>query len=190
MLSSTIIHAYDHKTYRQDCREDWGAGLRHQSLQWHGFESYSCHFANIPKEKIVSIILDTCTWCHLPFSMLLTKNIQEGLPIVMGRWFMGTSHFGGVGSIPFPVILMTFLYKVLFPLFLTPTPCIFYHYPCYSPHNIQAGWLSGLRHQSLQLRGFVSHSCYFDAIPIQSIVSCILNTCTLYLLPSSMLLTQ
>ncbi len=145
MVSFSIIHAIDLKTYRQDGREDWGAGFRHQSLQWHGFESYSCHFANIPKESIVSIILNTYTWCHLQFSMLLTKNIQEGWPIVMKRWFMGNSHFGGVGSIPLPVILLTFLYKVLFPLFLTPTHGIFYYYPCYSPHNIQVGWPSGLR---------------------------------------------
>ena len=30
---------------------------------------------------------------------------------------LGTSHFGGVGSSPTPVILLTLLYKVLFPVF-------------------------------------------------------------------------
>ena len=29
----------------------------------------------------------------------------------------GTSHFGGVGLSPTPVILLTLLYKVLFPVF-------------------------------------------------------------------------
>ncbi len=145
-------------------------------------------------------------------------------------------------------MLLTFLYKVLFPVLWTPAHGIFYHYPFYWHHNIQAGWPSGmrhwfkasvnlvpwdqdpllsfmltsytkscflyfenlqmvssliihafdckkyrqdgrvvrgagLRHQSHGWRGFVTHPCYVVDIPIQSIVSFILNTCTCYLLP-------
>ncbi len=86
------------------------------------------------------------------------------------------------------------LYKVLFPLLWTPAHGIFYHNPFYWSHNIQAEWLSGLnRRLSLQWflwRGFKSHSCHFLNIPIQNIISCILNTCTWYLLSSSRLLTR
>ncbi len=32
MVSSTVIHAFDHQTYRQDDQVIWGAGIRHQSL--------------------------------------------------------------------------------------------------------------------------------------------------------------
>ena len=84
MVSSTIIYAIDHKTYRQDCREEWGAGFRHQSLRWRRVESYSYDLVDIPKEIIVSIILNTCTWCHLPLSMLLTSK-QTGRMAVWSK---------------------------------------------------------------------------------------------------------
>ncbi len=50
-----------------------------------------------------------------------------------------------MGSSPTPVILFTFLYKVLFPLFWTFPHGILYLYPCYWPIKIQARWLSCLR---------------------------------------------
>ena len=74
IVYSTIIHAIDHKKYRQDGRVVWGAGLRHQSLRWCGFEFHSCHFVDIPIQSIVSFILNTCTWYLLPISMLLTRK--------------------------------------------------------------------------------------------------------------------
>ncbi len=143
MVLSTIIHAIDHSTYRWDGHVVWSAGLRHQSLQWRGFVSHSCHFVDIPIQSIVSFILNTCTWYLLSlFRLLTTKHTGR-----MAEWskalFLGTSHFGGVGSSPTPVILLTLLYKVLFPVFWTPAHGIFH--PCHWLHNIQAGWPSGLR---------------------------------------------
>ncbi len=38
---------------------------------------------------------------------------------------IGTSQFSGIGSIPPPVILLIFLYKVLLHVFLTPAHVIF-----------------------------------------------------------------
>ncbi len=38
-VSSTIIHAIENKTYRQDGRVVWGAGIRYQSLRWPRFDS-------------------------------------------------------------------------------------------------------------------------------------------------------
>ena len=67
MVSSTIIHAIDHTTYRQDGRVVWGAGLRHQELWWCGFQAYSSQYYDIPIQSIVSFILNTCTWYLLPF---------------------------------------------------------------------------------------------------------------------------
>ena len=83
MVSPTIIHVIDVKTYRRDCRVVWNAGLRHQAL-----------------------------------------------------WLRGLS--------PTPFILLTFLYKVLFPLFWSPAHGIFYHHPGYWPQKIETGWPSGL----------------------------------------------
>ena len=125
MVLSTIIHAIDHTTYRQDGRVVFGAGLRHQSLQWRGFVSHSCYFVEIPIQSIVSCILNTCTWYLLPSSMPLS-----------------TQHTGRMAE------------------------------------------------QSLRWHGFESNSCHFVDITIQSIVSCILNSCTLCHLPLSMLLTK
>ena len=70
--------------------------------------------------KHVSFILNSCTWYLLPSSMLLiTQHIAR-----MAKWskapVLVTSHFAGVGSSPTPFILLTFLYKVLSPLFETP----------------------------------------------------------------------
>ena len=144
MVSFTIINTIDLKTYRQDGWVEWTAGFRHQSLWWRGFESYHCHFVDIPKESIVSFILNTCTWCYLHSSMQLTTK-HTGR---MAEWYKelvyGTRHFDGVGSSPTPVSLLTFLYEVLFPLFETSAHGIFYHNQYYWPQNTQAGWLIGL----------------------------------------------
>ncbi len=98
-----------------------------------------------------------------------------------------------MSSSPTSIILLTSLYKVLFPLFWTPARGIYYHHPCYwSNIYRQNGWVvyvAGLRHQSRLWLGFKSNSCHFIDIPKESIVSCILNTCTLYHLPLSMLMT-
>ena len=105
MVSSTIINTIDFKTYRQDGWVEWTAGFRHQSLWWRGFESYHCHFVDIPKESIVSFILYTCSWCYLHSSMQLTTK-HTGR---MAEWYKelvyGIRHFDGVGSSPTPDIL-------------------------------------------------------------------------------------
>ena len=53
----------------------------------------------------------------------------------MAEWYealvSGSSHFASVGASATPVILLTFLYNVLLPLFSTPAHGIFYNYPCY-----------------------------------------------------------
>ena len=118
----------------------------HQSLWWRGFESHICHFFDIPIQSIVSCILITCRWYLLPSWMLLTTKHTGRIAEWSKALVLVTSHFGGVGLCPTLVILLTFLYEVLFPLFWTPAHVIFYHDTCYWPHNIQAGWLSGLRH--------------------------------------------
>ncbi len=110
-----------------------------------GLESHSCDFVDIPIQSIVSYILNTCTWYLLPSSMLLitqhTGRMTEWCKVLI----KGTRHFAGVGSRPNPVIFMRFLYKVLFPVFWTPSHGIFNHYSWYWPHNMQAGWPIGMR---------------------------------------------
>ncbi len=83
MVSFTIIHAIEHLTYRQDGGVERGTCLTYQSVRLCWFKTYSYHFVEIPKEGIVSIILNTCTWCHLPLSMLLTSK-QTGR---MAEWY-------------------------------------------------------------------------------------------------------
>ena len=100
---------------------------------------------DIPIHSILSCILNTCRWYLLTSWMLLTTQHTGRMAEWSKALVLGTSHFGGMGSSPTPVILLTFLYKVLIPLYWTPGRGIFYHHQCYWPHNIQAGWLSGLR---------------------------------------------
>ncbi len=98
------------------------------------------------------------------------QNIQARLPSGMKRWFKApvtSAEWVWVPLLSFcwhsytkycPLYLehmhiyflpssplLTFLYKVLFPLFWTPAHCIFYDHQCHRPQNIQAGWPSGLR---------------------------------------------
>ena len=112
---------------------------------WPRFESYSCHFVYITIHSIVFFILDTCTWYVLPSFMLLiiqyTGRIAEWSKVLVS----GTSHSGGLGSSPTPLILLTFLYTVLFHVFWTPEYDIFYHHECCWTHNLQAGWRSAMR---------------------------------------------
>ncbi len=148
MVSSTIIHAIDQTTYRQNGWVVYVAGLRHQWLGWFGSESHSSRCVNIPIipiQSILSFILKTCTLYLLPLSMLLTTKYTGR----MAKWskllVWGISHFGGEGSTPSPVILLTFLYKVLFPIFWKLAHGIFYHHTCHWPEYIQARWPSALR---------------------------------------------
>ena len=206
MLSSTIIHAYDHKTYRQDGRVVWGDGLwapvtsvawvpfplllfcdipiqsivsfilntcklyllplsillttkhtgrmvekyealvyGHQPVRWRGLASNSFRFVDIPIQSVASFILNTCKCYLLPSSMLLTTKHTGRTAELYGVLVLGTSHLGGVGSSPTPIILLTFLKKVMFPLFWTPPHAVIYYYRCYWPQNIQTGWPCGLR---------------------------------------------
>ncbi len=52
MVTSTIIHAIDLKTYRQDGGVVLGADLRPHILRWSWFALLSSHFVNIPKQSI------------------------------------------------------------------------------------------------------------------------------------------
>ena len=193
MVSSTNINAIDLKTYRQNGLVEWTTGFRHKSLRWRGFESYYCQFVDILIRSIVSLILNTCTWYLLPSSILLTSKHTGRMVEWNELLVLGTSHFGGVGSSPTIVILLTFLKKVLFPLFWTPAHGVIYTHPCNWPQNIQAGWLSGIRSWFTALDTSMAWVrvplLTFCRIAIQSIASFILNTCTWYLLPSSMQLT-
>ena len=66
IVSSTIIHAIDNKTYRQDGRVVLGGGLRDVSLRWRGFESHSWNFVDVAIQSIVSYILNICKLYLLP----------------------------------------------------------------------------------------------------------------------------
>ena len=141
-------------------------------------------------ESIVCFILRSCAWCHLPLSMLLTTKHTDKMAIGQRCWFKA----------PFISVALVWVSLLTFCRHCYTKYCIFHiehlqivsstimhaidHTTCRQVGRVVFG--AGLRHQSLQWRGFVSHSCYFVEIPIQSIVSCILNTCTWYLLPSSM----
>ncbi len=109
------------------------------------FKSHSCHFVDISTQSIVSCILNTCTWYLSPSSMLLTSKHRGRMAEWSKSLVQGTSHFRGLGSSPTPVNFLIFLYKVYFLVFCTPAYCIFFHNPCFRPHNIQAGLPSGLR---------------------------------------------
>ena len=116
-----------------------------KSLWWRGFDSHSCHFVDIPIQIIVSFILNTCRWYLLTSWKLLTTKHTGRIAEWSKALVLVTSHFGGRGSSPTTVILLTFLYKVLFSLFWTPAHGIFYHHPFYWTHNIQAELPSGRR---------------------------------------------
>ena len=107
MVSSTIINAIKHTTYRQDGRVVLDASLRRWSLYWRGFESQSRHFVDITIQSIVPFILNTCTWYVVPSLMLLTIKYTGS----MAQWYeelvKGASHFGGVNSDPSPFIFLT-----------------------------------------------------------------------------------
>ena len=100
------------------------------SFLWHSYTKYCFLYFEHLHMVFFSI---PCYWSH---------NIQGGWPICLTRLFKAP-----VTSVarPNPELLLTFLYKVLFSLFWTPAHGIYYHNPCYWPHNIQAGWLSGVR---------------------------------------------
>ncbi len=119
----------------------------HQSLWWRGFESHSFHFIDIPRQSIVSLIWKPAQGIVYHPPSHWAPNMQAGWPRDMRRWFMGFSHYDGVGSSPTPVILPTFLYKVFYPLYWLPANAIFYNNPCYWPQIIQARSPCGLRCQ-------------------------------------------
>ncbi len=93
--------------YRQDCPVV--LGFRHQTLLWRGFESHFCHFVDIPIKTIAACILHPCSKYLLPrcmpFRLQYTGRMAEWSKALV----LGTSHFGGVGSSPTPVFLLTFL---------------------------------------------------------------------------------
>ena len=57
----------------------------------------------------------------------------------MAEWskipVLGITHFACVGVSTTPIILLTFLYKVVFPLFQTPAHSIIYHSMLLTTHN-------------------------------------------------------
>ncbi len=105
-------------------------------------------------------LLSFCWYSYKKYSFLYFENLHMVSSTIInaidpkaykqdGRveWGAGFRHQSLLswGSSPTPVILLTFLKKVLFPLFLTPAYCVMYHYPCYWPQKIQARRQCGLR---------------------------------------------
>ena len=131
MVSCTIFHAIDHKTLRQDGRVAERGLVKAPVILvvwvWVPFLSFSWH----SYKSIVSCILNTCTWYLLPSSMLLNTQHTGRMAEWSKALVLGTSHFGGVGSSPTPVILLTRLFKVLYPVFWTPAHGIFYDHVRY-----------------------------------------------------------
>ena len=121
MVSSSIIHAMELTIYCQDGRVIYGAGLRNQSIRWPKFESYSYHSVDIHIQGVFAKILNTCTWYLLRLSMPLILRETGRMAEWSKAMFLGTSHFGCVGSSPTPAILLKCLYKVLLPVFYTCT---------------------------------------------------------------------
>ena len=101
-----------------------------QSFCWHSYTKYC--FLYFEHLHMVSFTIP-CYWSH---------NIQGGWPICLTRLFK--APVTSVTS-PTPEIFLIFRYKVLFHLFWLPAHGIYYDNQCYWPHNIQAGWLTGLR---------------------------------------------
>ncbi len=144
MVSSTIINAIHHKTYRQDGRVAKRRWYKKPVTSVPLVQDPLLSFCWQPKQSIVLSFWKLAHSIYYHNPCYWSQNIQAGWLSGMRRWLTGTSHFGGVDSSITPVILMKFLLKVLFPLFWTPANGIFYPNPCYWSHNIQAEWLSGL----------------------------------------------
>ncbi len=141
MASSTLVHAIDQTTYRQDGWAVHVAGLRLQSFLLRRFKFPSSHFVDIPIKRIVSCFLYTCTWYHLPSSMLLTSNKQARWPEWYEAMVYGHQSLRYRGFETHSCHLLTFLYNLLLPLFWTPAHGISFHHPwCNWPDNIQTGW--------------------------------------------------
>ncbi len=137
-------------------------------------------------------ILNTCTWYHLPLYMLLIKNIQA-------EWLSGLCCLlkAAVTSVSWVQVQLQLFcwhsYTKYFLLYFEDLHMVSSTIINAIDHKTcrQNGWVvyvTCLRPQPLLWRGLESHSCRVDDIPIQNIVSFILNTSTEYLLPSSMLL--
>ena len=116
MVSSTMIHAIDLKTYRQDGRVVWGAGLKH----W-------CK-APVTSVALVRVDLQSFCWhCCTKYCFLYFKHFQMVSPTIMNAsWFESNSSY----FVDIPI-------QSMFPLCWTPAHDMFYHHSCYWPYNIQ-----------------------------------------------------
>ena len=193
MVSSTIIHAIDLKTYRQDNREEWGAGFRHQSFWWRGLEFHSCHFVDNLNKVLFSLFENLQIVSTTIIHAIDHKTYRQDGWVVWGAG----SREPVTSMVWIQVSLLSFCWHS------NTKYCFLYfeHLQLVSSTLIHAidnttyrqnGWVvyvAGLRLQSLLLRGFKTNSYHLCWHPIQNIVSLISNNCTWYLVPSSMLLT-
>ncbi len=93
--------AIDYPIYEQDEQSVKGPGCRHTTLQCCGFESQSFLFLDIPIQPIGASLSATLMQDN---DITVYRQVERSNALVLG-----TSHFGGVGSSPTPVILLTFL---------------------------------------------------------------------------------
>ena len=147
-----------------------GACLRHQPLWGGGFETQSCHFADILYKVLFPIFWKPAHSIFFHHPCNWTHNIQAGWPSDLRSWFKAQDTLVAL----VPVLLLSLCWhpytKYFFLLSRTPSLGIFYHNPFYWPHNIQAGWPSGKR------RWFMgtSNSGGVGSSPIPDILSTVL----------------
>ena len=119
-------------------------------------------------------------------------NIQAGWPSGLRRWFKALVTrvaLVGVPLLSFSWHSYTKSYFLYFePLHMVSSNIIHAIDLKTYRQDGQVVWGASLRHHSLRCRGVESYSCHFVDIPIQSIISCILNIWRLYLIPSWILL--
>ena len=170
------------------------SGLRHQSLLWRGFESHSFHFIDISRQSIVSLIWTPAHGIFYNQASYWQQNIQAGWPRDMRRWFKAPVSLVTLVRVQLQLFCWHSFTNYCFLLFehlhMVSSTIIHAIEHTTNRQNGAVVYVSGLRHQSFLWRGFESNSCHFDDILTQSIVSFILNTCTWYLLSSSVLLTK
>ena len=167
MVSTTIIHAIDYTTYRQDGQVVYSAGLRKQSLWLRWFESHSCHFVDIPIQSIVSFFLNRFPVFWTPAHDIFyhpacyrLHNIQAGWPTGLRRWFKALVTrvaLVGVPLLSFSWHSYTKSYFLYFEHLHMVSSTIIHaiDLKTYRQDGREV-WGAGLKYQSLQWRGFKS----------------------------------
>ncbi len=87
MVSLTIIHSIDLKIYREDDQVEWGAGFRHQSFRWCGFESYFCLLLTFLKKVLFPFFGTPAHDVIYHYPCYWPQNIQAWWPCRLRCWF-------------------------------------------------------------------------------------------------------